>query len=82
VPHLTEFGISAAIYTRNESLLVYNVADLPLNSVRADVKCSVQRSRGGVKFPTGGVGSNASARERTAMLVVVSRFGVIPKPTV
>lgn len=51
---------------------------------------AAKRSRGGVKFPTGGDGSNASARERTTIslsakqiaTVVVSRFGVIPKPTV
>jgi len=40
-------------------------------------------SQGGVKFPTGGKGAQAQARERLPWLQGrVSRFGVIPKPTV
>ena len=48
-------------------------------------------SQGGVKVPTGGKGGEAQARERLLLLESpcgipsgkrVSRFGVIPKPTV
>src|SRR5436305_13551639 len=40
-------------------------------------------SQGGVKVPTGGKGEKAQARERLLRFRGrVSRFGVIPKPTV
>jgi hypothetical protein len=43
-------------------------------------------SQGGVKVPTGGKGAQAQARERLLSIDLlgrrVSRFGVIPKPTV
>lgn len=43
-------------------------------------------SQGGVKIPTGGKGDVAQARERLLLGLPrgrrVSRFGVIPKPTV
>jgi hypothetical protein len=41
-------------------------------------------SQGGVKVPTGGKGEVAQARERLFLTLGkrVSRFGVIPKPTV
>ena len=43
-------------------------------------------SQGGVKVPTGGKGGQAQARERLVPIDLlgtrVSRFGVIPKPTV
>jgi hypothetical protein len=40
-------------------------------------------SQGGVKLPTGGKGEAAQARERLLPLGRrVSRFGVIPEPTV
>ena len=40
-------------------------------------------SQGGVKVPTGGKGDEAQARERLLRFRGrVSRFGVIPKPTV
>jgi hypothetical protein len=40
-------------------------------------------SQGGVKVPTGGKGEAAQARERLLLFGRrVSRFGVIPKPTV
>ena len=41
-------------------------------------------SQGGVKLPTGGKGEKAQARERLLFRKSgrVSRFGVIPKPTV
>jgi hypothetical protein len=46
-----------------------------------------KRSQGGVKLPTGGNCAegqlvHASARERSSRFGGVSRFGVIPKPTV
>ena len=40
-------------------------------------------SQGGVKLPTGGKGGQAQARERLPLSRGrVSRFGVIPRPTV
>ena len=55
----------------------------------SSARCCVDgnRSRGGVKLPTGGNCAegqlvHASARERPPRFGGVSRFGVIPKPTV
>jgi hypothetical protein len=61
------------------------IRHIPIRPLNPGGRCS----QGGVKVPTGGKGEAAQARERLHFLwgklpleKRVSRFGVIPKPTV